>query len=64
MRLKITEGVNKVNGKPIFYLYQDKAGDGKIWNLIHGCSDEKEAREIANRILNHAPEKVIAEFEA
>jgi len=63
MRLKITEGVNRVDGKPMFYLYEDKSGEGILWTLLYGSTTIDECRAFADRHRNPVPERVVEEFE-
>ena len=62
MRLKICEAVNKISGKPIFYLYKDESGEGLLWTLLHGASTLEECRQVAERVRNPVPERVVEEL--
>jgi hypothetical protein len=63
VRYKITEGVNRSNGKPIFYAYKCQGGDPELWSLLTGSSSMDDCRAYIERDRNPVPERTIEEFE-
>jgi hypothetical protein len=61
MKFRITQGVNSIDGNPIFYVYKSIVNDA--WTYVHGASKEEDARAFVERQLNKVAEKVIAEIE-
>ena len=59
MKFKITEGINRTSGSPIFYVYE-WANDR--WAYAYGSSKEQDARDYVERAMNPVAEKVIAEI--
>lgn len=66
MKFRITEAVNRNDGKPIFYVYQQEtsaiSGESR-WAFRMGGRTEAEARAMVERLTNPLPERVIDEIE-
>jgi len=62
MKFRITEGVNKYDGNPIFNIYEWDA-QMNHWSYKTGLSKEEDARAYVDRFLNPKPERLVAEIE-
>lgn len=66
MKFRITEGVNKYNGKPMFYVYEWETSaitGASRWAYRTGSVDYQECRNYIELAANPVKEKVIEDIE-
>jgi hypothetical protein len=66
MKFRITEGVNKYDGKPMFYVYEWEtsaiSGEGR-WAYRHGSMNQQDCRDYVERAANPVAERVVEDIE-
>ena len=66
MKFRITEGVNKYYGTPMFYVYEWEtsaiSGEGR-WAYRTGSGVEQDCRDYIERAANPVAERVIEDIE-
>ncbi len=66
MKFRITEGVNKNDGKPMFYVYEEDTSaisGNKRWAFRYGAGTEADCRAYIERAANPVAERVVDEIE-